>query len=152
MKKCFYVIIGLIFVFCLTGCSSKKAISSDKFMSIAKNYKLEVTDVSNHFKNVNEIKSAAIAESDDLWKMEFYVFNDKDAAIDMYNNNKKFYNNNIESSKSAKENSSRNTNDFTLVSDEFYMYVSRVKNTLVYVYAPIDSRTDVDKLIRALKY
>ena len=151
MKKYIYVVLCFIMLFGLTGCG-KKVISPDKFMSITKNYKLEVDDISSHFKEVKQIKNAFVAESDDLWKIEYYVFDNNDSAKDMYNKNLEYYNENKASCKSADEKSSKNIDEFTLDDVEYYMYVCRNKNTLIYVYAPSNSKTQVDKVLRALKY
>ena len=152
MKKYIYVILSLILLFGLTGCSSKKVISPKKFMSITKNYKLTVDDISSHFKDVKQIKSAVISESDDLWKMEYYVFDSNDSAKDMYERNLQFYNDNKANCKSADDKSTKNLDEFTLVDEEYYMYVCRNKNSLIYVYAPANNKTDVEKILRALKY
>lgn len=152
MRKKLFIIIVLLLSFCLTGCSIKRTITPEKFKSITKNYKLSSKDVSSHFKNVEQIKSVIVADSDDLWNIEFYVFKDNDSAKDMYKKNKKYYNENKTTAKSTDIHSTRNSDDFTVVGVESYMHVCRIKNTLVYVYAPIDYKVDVEKVIRALKY
>lgn len=152
MKRNIMLIIVLIFIFILTGCTTKKEISTSKFIDIVHNYKLKSMDVSKQFVEVDNIKTATIAESDDMWQIEFYTFDGKDGAKEMYETSYNSYLTNKPWSRYADEINNKKYNEYTLVTEELYLHVCRVDDTLLYVNVPIDYKTDVEKVIRALKY
>ena len=151
MKKYLLLIIICCLSITLCGCS-KKAISTDKFMNITSNYKLKNNDVSKQYKDSKEIKNVIYAISEDGWQIEFYVFNKDDSSKKMYEKSLEYYNNVLDNSRYHEKKDSKKVDEYTLVEDERYTHVCRVKNTLLYVTAPIDSKTDVLKVLRALKY
>ena len=151
MKKYIIIFVAIISIFSLTGCS-KRALSKDKFEDITSHYKLKIIDVSNQFNEINDIKSATIAESMDLWKMEFYVLESVDAAKNMFNNNYNKYLDAKALSLYADKTRNKKYEEFTLINEENYMHVCRIKNTLLYVSAPASYKIDIEKVIRALKY
>jgi len=152
MKRNIIIVVIIISVFLLTGCSNKRTLNDSKFIDITKNYKLKSKDVSKEFEKIKSIKNVTIAESDDLWQMEFYTFDGRDSAKKMYKSSHSSYKDAKSSSIYADESSSRKYDEYTLVTEENYLHVCRVNNTLLYVSVPIDYKVDAEKVIRALKY
>ena len=121
-------------------------------MNITNNHQLKNSDVSKNYKDVKDLNKVIFAVSEDDWQIEFYVFDNNDASKKMYDNNKVYYNNYLKNSLYHEDSTSKKVDEYTLIEDERYTHVCRVKNTLLYVTAPIDSKTDVEKVLRALKY
>lgn len=151
MKKYLLLIIVCILSITLCGCS-KKVISTGKFTDITSNYKLKSKDVTKQYKGVKDIKNVVFAVSEDGWQIEFYVYENQDETKKMFENNMKYYNDKVKNSIYHEKNTSKKVDEYTIVEEERYTHVCRVKNTLLYVTAPIDSKTDVEKVLRALKY
>lgn len=149
------VILGIVSAFLLlliTGCGSKNAISSAKFMSVADDYDCSITDVINQFEQYGTISEAYVATNTNDWQVEFYVLNSEDSAISMFNTNKTIF----ESYKSGKQvETSTNMNNYatySLTTNGHYMYLSYVDNTLVYVRVNDTYKDVVKEFIDDLGY
>ena len=152
MKKYIFVILLSLCVFMTSGCVNKSTLSTKKFINITSNYKLKSNDITKQFTSNKDINKVLLAEGEDGWQVEYYIFDNRDAAKKMYDNNMKYYNDYKKMSKYHDNSTSKNRDEYTLIDEETYIHVCRIKNTLLYVSAPIDAKTDVEKVLRALKY
>lgn len=91
-KKIIFVFFILTMLFSLTGCFlDKNAISVNEFIDIVSKNNLSTTDIHDQMSQYKEINSAIIASSKDNWKIEFYVLDNKENALKMYNTNKSIF-------------------------------------------------------------
>ena len=115
----------------LTGCGNKKAITTNDFINVTESNGYKIIDAKDQF-DYDYIKEATIAVKDE-YKMEFYVLDSKNSAIKMFDNNKSIF----ESYKMglSKEASTDfgNSSTYSLSSNGYYMYLSRVDNTLLFI-------------------
>ena len=154
MKKKDLIILS-IFIFILLILSSflfKRRIDTEKFIKICINYDLKTMDVTNQFNALRNMKSATIAESKDAWQIEFYEFNEKKDAKEMYNNNLVDYRNLLPNSVSSSKNDMLFSSEFTVVTTTRYYHVCRIKDTILYVNVPMEYQKEVEKIIKKLGY
>lgn len=71
-KKVFNLFLMSFVLIILTGCSSKKAITTDKFIESAKNSDFETYDVTTQFKDTPSIDKATIAKKTDKYHYAIY--------------------------------------------------------------------------------
>ena len=93
-KKCLIILFSIIFalvLITLTGCGSKKAITTEKFIEMAKKNNLEILNATDEFKNHSQVKKATAAVSNDEWQVEFYILDTKESAVGMFNTNKNIF-------------------------------------------------------------
>lgn len=151
MKKIKLLICMSMLLF-VTGCLKKNLISCDDFTEILKDNSYTVTDISEQYTTYDYIKNVVIAQSDDGFQIEFYVLESKDSA-------KKLFNNNLSKFESLKEGSSTevstnmiNYSTYALTSGGYYMYISRVDNTLLYVNVDEQYKSEVKDIVKKLGY
>ena len=133
VKKLLLMIVLFVFGLFLTGCMlTHKSITAEEFMSIAKENDYTVLDVYNNMKTYGIFKKALIAKRNDDYQIEFYVLNTETDAKDMFKDNKKKF----EASKSGSSFQNNvailNYSMYTLESGGYYMYISRIDNTVLY--------------------
>ena len=143
----FSMVFVLIF---LTGCVNKKAVTTNEFINVVKSNGYEVKDVKDQF-NYDYIKEATLAINDD-YQIEFYVLDNASNAKKMFESNKQIF----ESYKSgvSTEASSNvgNNSTFTLNSNGYYMYLSRIDNTLLYIRVESKYKDNVKSIVSKLGY
>lgn len=143
----FSMVFVLIF---LTGCVNKKAVTTNEFINVVKSNGYEVKDVKDQF-NYDYIKEATLAINDD-YQIEFYVLDNASNAKKMFESNKQIF----ESYKSgvSTEASSNvgNNSIFTLNSNGYYMYLSRIDNTLLYIRVESKYKDNVKSIVSKLGY
>ena len=152
MKKKFLLIGLLIVMFTLTGCGSKKLLTTDNFKTISSNNNFKIYDVLEQYSEYDFINEATVAANDDKWQVEFYVLEDSENAKDMFNNNKSIFEtykgkNSLESSTAL-----GNYENYSLTSSGYYMYICRVDNTLVYASVKDSYKDEVKEFIEKLGY
>ena len=137
---------------CLTGCGNKNMISKDDFITKAENNDLVVTDATNQYSSYGYITSATIAQHSDGWQIEFYVLDDAANAQSMFNTNKTNFENSKGGTATETSASMGNYSTYGLTSNGYYMYVSRVDNTLLYVRVKDTYKDKVKDVIKDLGY
>ena len=152
-KKIIYLIISIIIIlFLVLACSHKSAISSDKFTRITQRYHLKVINATKQFSSMEHIKNVSIAESEDYWQIEFYVFDSYRDALNMFRDNHKELKKYKNTNQLYSDYHSGRCSNITVISNQVYMHSSLINNTLLYVSAPVDYQKDVEKVLKALKY
>lgn len=129
---------GFLFVKTILN-KEKDPITVEEFKSTMKSKGYEILNVEEQFDEYNYIKDAYIAmSSDEEYQIEFYKISDVENATMFYNYNKSIF----ESSKSASSmqtnNDMKNYSKYTLQSNDKYMVISRIEDTVVYV--KVDSK------------
>lgn len=156
MKKKLLVVLSLfLVVFTLTGClfGPRTAATAEKFKSVANNNNLTIIDAYDQMEQYGTINSATIAKSSEGWQVEFYVLKTESDAIDMYNTNKKLFEN-LKGSSNNKEKTIdiKNYTMYNLITGGRYMYLARIDNTLLYAKVDEQYAKDVQKIVKELGY
>ena len=152
MKKkivLFSVIFCLLLV--LTGCGNKKAITPQEFTSIAQANNYNVSDATNQFSDYSQVREVKIARNND-YQIEFYVLNSESDAKSMYEYNKSLFEAYKISNYSESHVDLNNYSTYSLQSSGYYMFLSRIDNTLVYVKEPVEYKSNIDEFIKKLGY
>ena len=154
MKKKGLLFSALLFAFLIlfTGCSKKKAITSDEFKSKAEAEGYTVTDVQSQYASYGYINQAFVASSADGYQIEFYVLSDKDYAKSMFETNKSIIENVNGNNKVKTEVNLSNYSKFAITTSTKYGYLSRIDNTLIYVNTTKENKNKVSSFIKKLKY
>lgn len=145
-------VVCLLMIFSLTGCGSKKAITTDDFKSIAESSSYSIADVTSQYAEFNFINEATVAQSSDGWQVEFYMLEDKENATNMFNTNKSDFESKKDGFVTESSVNMPNYSTYSLTSGGYYMYLCRVDNTLLYVKVLDTYKDDVKALIKKLGY
>ncbi len=129
-----------------------KSIDNLKFTSIMKDKGLKIYDVSDQF-GEEYVESATIAYNEKTnYQIEFIVFSDEDSAKNAFNLNK----NTFEKIKTDTDEEVSTSNDkiseYALTTEDKYMYISRRKNTLIYLSIDGSYKIEVANLITKIGY
>lgn len=137
----------------LTGCGSKKSVTTEEFMTAAGESGLQCVDVKEQFKDYDFITEATIAAASDFsYQVEFYVFSDSSQAQSFYVNNKTNFDLNKGSVYTDVSTSGKNYARYALNSGDRYMFVAYVDNTVIYADTDQTHKANVEALVDALKY
>lgn len=151
-KKILLLVICLLTLFTLTGCAKKNVITTNEFKTIAENYgyTTEKPQQNNDYDNINE---TIIASKPSGIQVKFYILKSSSDAETMFNDNKKFFKT-LKSNNSVTESSITISNylSYSLTSNNKYMYLCKVENTLLYVDVEETYKNEVKDFIKALGY
>ena len=90
--------------------------------------------------------------SSDGWQVEFYVLDSSENASAMFNSNKNIFQNYSSTSSSEKTSITVNSATYSLTSSGYYMYLSKIDNTLLYVRVQDTYKNTVKDFVKALGY
>lgn len=151
-KNILLIVACIVMGFFLTGCGKKTAITTEQFKNIGNTNNFVVSDVSVQFSSYNYINEATIIQNPNGWQMEFYVLSDEGYANSMFNTNKNTFESQKENSSLESSVSIGNYSTYSLTSGDYYMYLCRVDNTLLYVRVEKKFKDSVNKIIDELGY
>lgn len=143
------IIIGIMFY------TPKEVLTVTEFKKVAKNNKLTVEEVEIKDQDGNsnkDVKTALNAESELGWKIEYYILTDQETAKKTYDANKKIYSSYKNQLSEEKETSRKNYDVFTLKTQNSYMHVCRVENTLLAINADDENEKSIEKVVKKLGY
>ena len=148
----FIIAIILLIVFFVTT-KGKKAITSEQFKESFDENEFNIVNVIDQFSEYGYVKEAYIAiAKDSSYQLEFYVLESNDYAISFFNRNKSIF----ESKKSnfSTETSAeiKNCSRYTLNSNDRFMFLSRIDNTVLYIDVANTNSDDVNSIIDKLNY
>ena len=147
------VAICFSFIFLLTGCGNKTALTSEDFKSKMEGNSFVVQDATSQMASYDYITQVYLAIDDSYkYQIEFYELSDADYASSFYNNNKSIFEESKSSSAVETSVSSGNNSKYTLVTNGKYKVVSRIDNTVIYVNADEDYKTEIKDLLKELGY
>ena len=154
LKKIFVVFSLLLALFAVTGCSlfSKKAVTSSRFKTVAENNNLTIIDAKSQMSEYEFILEALIAKAADDWQIEFYVLSTNNEAKDMYDTNRKKFEDSKSGTVKEKFMTVREYSMYDLESGGYYMHLTKVDNTLLYVKVPSNYKENAKKIIKDLGY
>lgn len=154
LKKIFVVCSLLIALFTVTGCSlfSKKAVTSSQFKSVAEKNNLTVIDAKSQMSEYEYIYEALLAKASEGWQVEFYVLSTNNDAKEMYDTNRKKFEDSKSGTVKEKFLTVREYSMYDLESGGYYMHLTKVDNTLLYVRVPSNYKENAKKIIKDLGY
>ena len=154
LKKILVVCSLFLALFVVTGCSifSKKAVTSSQFKSVAEKNNLTIIDVKNQMNEYEFIQEALIAKAADGWKVEFYVLSTNSDAKEMYDTNRKLFEDSKSGTVNEKYLTIKEYSMYDLESNGYYMHLSKVDNTLLYVKVDKKYEENAKKIIKDLGY
>ena len=135
----------------LTGCGNKKVITTDKFIDITEKNGFVTKDVLDQFSNT-DVLDATIANYNSDFQLEFYVLDSTEGAKEMFLNNKNIFETYKGSVSKYSSTDIGNSSTYMLESSGYYMYLSRVDNTLLYVKVDDIYKERVKSIIKELGY
>lgn len=151
-KTILFGIICLMMFAIVTGCGSKKAISTNDFKSKSEKLDYTTVNVLKQYEAYPHVKEATLAQHKDGFQVEFYVIDDDANATSMFNTNKEYFESLKDNLSTELSSNMNNYSTYTLTSNDYYMYLSRVDNTLLFVKVKDSYKEKVKNLIKELGY
>lgn len=149
-KMCIKIISIIAIILCTSGCGNKTPINTNTFASVLGSKEYEIVDLSKQYSSNQNIKNVIIAKNVKNYQIEFYTLSDEETAMNLYNEN--YANFQSVNSSSQIKKSGDNYSKYTLTTDNYYLVVSRVANTLIYIEAPILEKDFIDSILKELDY
>ena len=147
-----YLVVLLLVLFTLTGCAiSKKALNGDEIKNKVEDMGIKVTDIKSSFSGMDHVINAYKFGNSNYY-IEYLEISDVEKAKIIFQNNKERIDSNRNGSYTNMSTSGNNYETYELVSDGYYMYISRVDNTLIYADDKVEYEKEVKKLIEDLGY
>ncbi len=151
MKKKFLLFSLLLFgLLMLTGCGNKKAITTHDFKNITEQSGFSTIDAKDQFDETSVVE-ATLAYNDD-YKIEFYVLDSDADAKGMFEYNKNIFEGRKSGVSKYASTNIGNSSTYMLQSGGYYMYLSRIDNTLLYVSVLEKYKDSVREVIKDLGY
>ncbi|MBP5470776.1 MAG: hypothetical protein J6Z11_16215 [Candidatus Riflebacteria bacterium] len=126
--------------------------NANDFKSLAEKYKYTVSDVTKQYSANQKVKNATVAKSSQDFQIEFYVLEDEGSAGKMFYTNKAKFENSKSGASMQASSSNTNYSTYSLTSNNKYMYLCRVDNTLLSLNIPSDYKDNVNKFIEEFEY
>ncbi len=154
LKKILVVCSLFLALFVVTGCSlkPKKAVNIDQFKSVAEKNSLAVIDAKSQMEQYDIIQEAYIAKSAQGWQVEFYILSTNQDAKNMYDTNRKLFKDSKSGTVNEKYLTIKEYSMYDLESNGYYMHLSKVDNTLLYVKVDKKYEENAKKIIKDLRY
>lgn len=151
MKKSFIKIITILFIsFVSWGCTTKEVLTPNAFAAILKNNGFDIVNLTEQYKNNNDIKNVYIGKSNKGYQIEYFILKDEETASNLLNENASEITNSINTTQTKREGD--NYLKYIFVSNEYYFVVSKVDNTLIYVEASLDNQEEINNLLEQMNY
>ena len=150
----FALLIGIAFVTLFVNLNKEKtAITSSEFKNTMESKGYYVSDAISQFSEYNYVTSAYLAvDSSNRYKIEFYTLSDENYATMFYNNNKAIFENSAGNASAKTDVTLKNSAKYTLSSNNKYMVVSRVANTVIFVNVDSQYKDAIQKLLKEFDY
>ena len=151
-KKISSILLGLLILVVLTGCFSKKALTSKEFITVMKDKNFDIYDISSTYSSYGYIGTVILAKSKEDYQLGFYTFDDENYATEYFNINKGSFDSLEGDSSSKAQVEAGNYSTYALTKAGKYMYLSRVDNTLLYIDVDVKHKTEVKNIVEELGY
>lgn len=151
MKKYFIKIITIIFILLANcGCTNKSVLSTTAFSSVLKSHDFEIIDITNQYSKEPNIDKVYIGKNKDKYQIEYFIILNEETAKTIFNENIKAYNNLSGTTKTKVE--GNNFIKYTFLTNSYYVVISKVENTFIYIEAPIDYKNEIDIILEEMNY
>lgn len=149
----FVIIIAIVGVIFINLNKEKASITALDFYITMSQKGYVVQDASGQFLEYDYVKQAYIAGNNDYtYQIEFYELIDDSNAISFYNNNKSIFESSKGNTSAETSVGLKNYSKYTLSSNDKYMVVSRINNTVIYVDVEDRYKDAVKTLLDELGY
>ena len=150
MKKYIVLALCVLMVTTLVACN-RKPTTNENFTRVVKAYNYEIlsdeTFESEGFGGVTQTDAEG-----ELGSAQFITLSDEEKAGEMYS----LYKIEVEAMKGKSSSESNfnigNSSKYTLKSDGSYMYLCKIKNTVLYLRGPSDKKSTIKKVAKTLGY
>lgn len=150
MKKALTVFLAVFCLMNLTACGKKEAISLDEFNTGMEAEGYTIIDATGQIAP-EQITAISLALKDD-YQIEFYVFTDGDTAASTYEQNKYIFEEYKSSGHVEVYKNIGNYSYYALTSDGIYYLLSRVDNTMIYVVADAEYKSEINAMVKKFGY
>jgi len=149
MKKSIKVLIAFVLIVLLSGCGAKKGLSKKEINNKLFGLGFDIYDVTDKIED-KSVKTVLSANYKGKYQIEYYAFDNEDSAEKAFKSNK---NELIKSNgDKGKTKSGSNYDRYIQQLSDKYIVVTRVDNTLVYVFSNIDYKKDIKKVLKKINY
>ena len=131
-KKGLIVVLLVVALLTLTGCMTKKALTTAEVKAIVEEQGFRVTDANDKYSD-SDFTTDVIEIGNNNFYIQFITINNEENAKALFNSNKEKIDGFREGSYTNSSMSGKNYETYELVSGGYYMYISRVDNTIIYV-------------------
>ena len=154
MKNNKSVILGIIIIIivCIitVGCGFYNALKAKDFKE---HFGALGYTISNKVTPKYDSDTYLVASKDDVpFSIEYYEFKDESEAKKIYKKYKDSISDYITSDSNNKETTGAVISKIVAVSDNEYIVISRVKNTLIFIAGTKDYKSEIDNLLEEIKY
>lgn len=148
MKKILKFIVLLTFVFILTACGNKTALTTNDMIEIMSNEGFAVSDVT---KQIEDDRFKYVGSANNMkFQVEFYVFKELKDAKEAYKSNVTSFN--ATAKTKGKETTKENYSKYVQELSDKYNVVTRIDNTLIFSSVNIEYKSELKKVLRKLDY
>ena len=155
MKKRIYLLFTcIISILLLTGCFTKKEITTEKFKEIAEKRNYQIADVIDQYSSSSSIKEATVARNQEKdFQIEFYVLDSEENATNMFNNNEAIFRDD-ESNKMVTQYKTTmpNYSIYKVTINGKYKYLCRVNKSFLYINADEENKTEIEEFVKEMGY
>lgn len=131
----------------------KEPITASEFKAIMEGKDFKLIDGLAQFAEYDYIKEVYLAlNQDDNYQLEFYELSDVENAMSFFNVNKEIFESKKSGTSSETTLNGKNYSKYVLSSDGEYMLLSRIDNTVIYVYEDLDLKDTINDLLDELGY
>lgn len=142
----------LLAIFMLTGCS-KTSTTTDAFKELAEENGLTTMDATSQFAQHDFIEEVTLAISEDQsYQFEFYVMSDKANAKSFFEHNKAIFEKSLTGVYSQSQVSGNNFANYSATTNNSYMFIEYVDNTVLYINVDKEYKSDAKEFIEGLDY
>lgn len=131
----------------------KDSITAEEFKTIMQDKGYLIADATSQFSEYDYVSKVYLATtSDKLYQIEFYTLSDDSSATYFFNTNKTLFEQNKTSVSTSTSSEFSNHAKYTLTSNNEYMVVSRINNTVVYANVDEQHKDAVKDILKELGY
>ena len=150
MKKIIKVFLVTLIVILLTGCSSRKGSTPEEFKKIMSNKGYYVNDITKQAFEKN-IK-ASLTANNKKYQVEYYEYSSNKDAKNAYKVDVDMLKSGKNDKQTKKNSDSDNYSSYKVETKDKYSYVAVSGKTLIYIWADIEYKKEIEKIINDLNY
>lgn len=152
MKKVLLILVGLVFILCLTGCGKKK-ITVDELLNVTGKLGYIPTDVTSdaqqQFSKI--VQSIHLTDNDGI-EIEFSILEDINSTLNKYNIKQREVEKYKQDGFLYSTESTTNYESYALNTKEKYFYISRVDETYLYIKCDYEDKEEIVSFVEEIGY
>ena len=151
MKKVILSVLCAFMILLLTGCGTKKVITTEEFKTIAESREMITTDIKTQYESYAYVKEATSATTPN-YQVVFYVLDTVENATNMYTTNKTLFESYKGDISSYATVDMKNYSTYSLDTNGNYYYLARVENTIFYAVVQDKYKDEIKAIVKDLGY